>query len=59
MDTYSEFQQATALSSEKANSVITHLLEVLVIMGILVHIKTDNAPAYVSSDTKQGFHITT
>ena len=44
IDTYSGFQQATALSSEKADSVISCLLEVMVIMGIPVQIKTDNAP---------------
>ncbi|KAL6084042.1 hypothetical protein STEG23_027713, partial [Scotinomys teguina] len=48
IDTYSGFQWATALSSEKADSVITHLLEVMAIMGIPAQIKTDNAPAYVS-----------
>ena len=34
IDTYSDFQWATALSSEKADSVIMHLLEVMAIMGI-------------------------
>ena len=47
--TYSGFQCATALSSEKADSVIMHLVEVMAIMGIPLQIKTDNAPAYVSS----------
>ncbi|KAL6085603.1 hypothetical protein STEG23_025074 [Scotinomys teguina] len=55
IDTYSEFQWATALSSEKADSVITHLLEVMGIMGIPAQIKTDNAPAYVSGKMKQFF----
>lgn len=41
-DTYSGFQWATALSSEKAESVITRLLEV---MANKVQIKTDNGPA--------------
>ncbi|KAL6088635.1 hypothetical protein STEG23_010424, partial [Scotinomys teguina] len=54
IDTYSGFQWATALSSEKADSVITHLLEVMAIMGIPAQIKTDNAPAYVSGS---GFGI--
>ncbi|KAL6038262.1 hypothetical protein STEG23_034935 [Scotinomys teguina] len=52
IDTYSGFQWATALSSEKADSVITHLLEVMAIMGIPAQIKTDNAPAYVSGEDK-------
>ena len=56
IDTYSEFQWATALGFEKADSVITQLLEVMAIMGIPVKIKTDNAPAYVSSKMKQ-FYI--
>jgi hypothetical protein len=42
-DTYSGFQWATALVSEKADSVITHLLEVMAIMGIPTQIKTDNS----------------
>ena len=37
------FSWATSLSSEKADSVLTHLLEVMVIMGIPVQIMTDNA----------------
>ena len=36
IDTLSGFQWATALSSEKADSVITHLLEVMAILGIPV-----------------------
>ncbi|KAL6093193.1 hypothetical protein STEG23_016117 [Scotinomys teguina] len=46
IDTYSGFQWATPMSSEKADSIITHLLEVMAIMRIPVQIKTDNAPAY-------------
>ena len=55
IDTYSGFQQATALSSEKVDSVITHLLEFMVIMVIPVQIQTDNAPAYISRKMKQFF----
>ena len=55
IDTYSGFQWATALSSEKADSVITHLLEVMAIMGIPAQIKTDNGPAYVSKKMKRFF----
>ncbi|KAL6032385.1 hypothetical protein STEG23_008139, partial [Scotinomys teguina] len=55
IDTCSGFQWATALSSEKADSVIMHLLEVMAIMGIPAQIKTDNAPAYVSGKMKQFF----
>ena len=55
IDTYSGFQWATALSSEKADSVNTHLLEVMAIMGIPAQIKTDNGPAYVSKQMNQFF----
>ena len=55
IDTYSGFQWATALSSEKADLVITHLLEVMAIMGIPAQIKTDNSPAYLSKNMKQIF----
>ena len=37
----------------KAGSVITHLLEVIAIMGIPAQIKTGNVPAYVSKKMKQ------
>ena len=47
IDMYSGFQWATTLSSEKADSVITHLLEVMTIMGIPAQRKTDNGPAYI------------
>ena len=53
IDTYSGFQWATALTSEKADSVITHLLEVIAVMGIPAQIKKDNGPAYVSKKMKQ------
>ena len=52
IDTYSGFQWATALSSEKADLVITHLLEVMAIMGISTQIKAENGPAYVSKKMK-------
>jgi hypothetical protein len=46
--TYSGFQWAIiTLASEKADSIITHLLEVMAIMGISTQIKTDNGPAYI------------
>ena len=55
MDTYSGFQWEIDLSSEKADSVITHLLEIMAIMGILAQINTDNDPAYASKKMKQFF----
>ena len=42
----------TALSSENADAVLTHLLETIAIMGIPTQIKTDNAPAYNSKRMK-------
>lgn len=47
IDMYSGLQWTTALASEKGDSIISHLLEVMVIMKISIQIKTDNAPAYV------------
>ena len=55
IDTFSGFQWATALSSEKADSVITHLLKLMTFMDIPAQIKTDNALAYISSKLKQFF----
>ncbi|MGE9714896.1 DDE-type integrase/transposase/recombinase [Escherichia coli] len=55
IDTFSGFQWATALNSEKADSVITHLLEVMAVMGIPAPIKNDNAAAYVSTKLEQFF----
>ena len=57
IDTYSEFQWATALVPEKTDSVITHLLEVMAIMGVPIQIKTDNGPAYISNKMKQFLNI--
>ena len=57
IDTYSGFPWATALNSEKADSVITPLLEVMAIMGIPAQIKTDNSPVYVSRKMKWFFAL--
>jgi hypothetical protein len=59
IDTYSGFQWATALASEKADSVITHLLEDMAIMGIPIQIKMDNSLAYISNKMKQGLFFYT
>lgn len=56
IDIYSEFQWATALSPEKTDSVITHLLEVMATAGIVIQIKTDKAPTCVSIKVKQFLH---
>ena len=55
IEIYTGFQWETTLTSEKADSVITHLLEVIAFMEIPVQIKTDNAPAYVSNKMKGFF----
>jgi len=41
--------------SEKAYSVITHLLEVMAIMGILIQIKMDSGPAFIFNRMKPLF----
>ena len=51
IDKYSE----VTLSSEKFHSVITHLLELVCIMGTPVQIKTENATVYFSSKMKHFF----
>jgi hypothetical protein len=43
------------LSSEKADSVVLHLLEIMIIRGIPVQIKTGNAPTSLSSKMKSLF----
>lgn len=43
------------IHSEKADSVITHLMQALVIMGKLVQIEVNNAPTYASNKMKQFF----
>jgi hypothetical protein len=45
------------LGSEKVDSIITHSLKAMGIIGILAQIKTGNVPAdiYVSSKMKQFF----
>ena len=50
---------AIALSSEKADSVTAHLLEVMTIMEIPFQIKTGNASAYISIKIKGFFHVIT
>lgn len=50
-DKFSGFQWATALSSEKADSMIIYLVEIMIITVISVQIKTDHVPEYVSSKT--------
>lgn len=51
-DTYSGFQCGTELTSEKAESIIIHLLVVMTIMEIPVQIKAEYATANVSSKMK-------
>jgi hypothetical protein len=57
IDTYCGSQWTTALASEKADFVIMHLLEVMVmyIIGIPIQIKMTSGLACVSSKMKQFF----
>jgi hypothetical protein len=49
IDTQSGFQCTTASTFEKADPIITHLLQFIAIMAIPRKIETDNAPAHVSN----------
>lgn len=48
VDAFSGFARATALSSEKADAAITHLLEAISVTGRPAQLKTDNGSAYIS-----------
>jgi uncharacterized membrane protein YobD (UPF0266 family) len=50
-----QYTSASALGSENGNFVITYLLEAMSIMGILIQIKTGNAPVYVFNKRKLFF----
>lgn len=41
--------------NKMVDSIITHLLETVAVMGIPAQIKTDNGPAYVSSKMQPFF----
>lgn len=56
-DTYSRFQLTAALSIEKANSVVTHLPEILAIMGIPVQVNTDKTGNILFVTISYIFHI--
>lgn len=47
-DTCSEFQGASALSSEKDDSEIAHLLDVIAVLKMPLQIGADDALTYVS-----------
>ena len=51
----SEFQGASAVSSEKNDSEIACLLEMVVILEISLQIKTDDAPTCVFTGIQQFF----
>lgn len=52
IDTYPKFIWATAQSGESAKHVIHHLYACFAVMGLPQAIKTDNGPAYISSQLK-------
>jgi hypothetical protein len=55
IDTCSGFQWTTALRSEKADSVITHLLEVMSIIEVPTQIKLGNDLVYICNKLKHFF----
>lgn len=55
IDMYSGFHWATALSSEKVDCAITHLLELTAIVRMPAQIKIDNAPPHVLNKMRQFF----
>lgn len=50
---YSGIQWTSALSSEKADSLIIHSLEAMSILRIHLQIKADNVPSYVPCTMQQ------
>jgi transposase InsO family protein len=52
IDTYSAFVFASPRSGEATRHVIDHCLATFAVMGKLLHIKTDNGPAYTSTAFK-------
>ena len=52
IDTYSHFIWATAQTGENSKRLIHHMLSTFAIMGIPQQIKTDNGPAFTSSQFK-------
>lgn len=55
VDTDSGFQGASALSSEKADSETTHLLEMVAFLEMPLQIEVDAASTYVSIRLQQVF----
>ncbi|KFV04736.1 hypothetical protein N340_12039, partial [Tauraco erythrolophus] len=53
VDTFSKFIWATAQTGEKASHVKRHLTACFAIMGVPEKLKTDNGPAYCSSNVKR------
>ena len=45
IDTYSKFQRAFSSNSEKDDSEITHLIQIMTILEMPLQIKTDDAHA--------------
>lgn len=55
IETYSHFSWASVMSTEKADTVITHLLEAFAVMGKPRAIKIDNGSAYLSGKYQHFF----
>ena len=52
ISTYLGIQWTTALSSEKADFEIAHLLEMMTILKMPLIIKADDSPTYISNKTQ-------
>lgn len=52
-DPYSEFQWASALSSEKADSEIVHLLQVMAVLERPLQSEADDNPSCVANPGKR------
>lgn len=57
IDRYSEFPGAFALNSEKDNSKVVYLLEMVTLLEMLLEVEVDNASTYVSMRIQQFLKI--
>ena len=53
IDTYSKFQRAFSSNSEKDDSEITHLIQIMTILEIPLQIEAEDDSAYVYNKIKQ------
>lgn len=55
-DTFSHSMIASAFTEETARDAVCHFCHAFSILGVPSHIKTDNAPVYVSQKLQMFFH---